>query len=231
MTRTIFLTLATTGPDVHHGDRIVEVACVEMVERLLTQNDIHFCLNPWKNGTVDAFNIHRHSDSFLAQQPSFAEVAPKLVEHMTGAELVIHNAAVQIGFLDGALAAAGLRPVAAIVDGITCTLHMARETYPGRLNSVDALRMRLGIVGTPSGDGALREAILLAQVWTLLRFARNQHTDEAKRAIPAQHPERGVDAERDTDSRVAHERELRAMVDELDEDDALTLPTSTKPQP
>jgi DNA polymerase-3 subunit epsilon len=164
--RQIFLDTETTGLNAEGGDRIVEIGCVEMVGRRLTGDNRHFYINPQRASHPDALRVHGLSEEFLADKPLFEAVADDLVAYLTGAELVIHNAPFDIGFLDQELRRIDRPPVSAQVACITDSLLMARELFPGKSNSLDALCKRLDVDNSSRTlHGALLDAGLLAEVY------------------------------------------------------------------
>lgn len=172
--RQVFLDTETTGLSPEGGDRIVEIGCVELVNRRLSGRDLHFYLNPERANSEDAIKIHGLTDAFLADKPLFASIAEQLLEYLAGAELVIHNAAFDIGFLDRELQRLGRPPLSAHGCRVTCSLQMARDLYPGKANSLDALCKRLEVDNTRrSLHGALLDAGLLAEVY--VRMTRGQN--------------------------------------------------------
>lgn len=171
--RQIFLDTETTGLSADNGDRIIEIGCLEMVNRRLTGNDRHWYLNPQRSSHPDAVRVHGLTDDFLADKPLFASIADELLEFVADAELIIHNADFDLGFLDAELARLGLPPVGEVVAGVCDTLRMARETYPGKSNSLDALCKRLEVDNASRTlHGALLDAGLLAEVY--IRMTRGQ---------------------------------------------------------
>ncbi|MGL6111890.1 MAG: DNA polymerase III subunit epsilon [Rubrivivax sp.] len=164
--RQIFLDTETTGLNAGGGDRIVEVGCVEMIGRRLTGENRHFYLNPQRPSHPDALRVHGLSEEFLADKPLFAAVADDLVAYLAGAELVIHNAPFDIGFLDEELRRCGRAGIAGQVARVTDSLLMARDMFPGKSNSLDALCKRLEVDNASrSLHGALLDAGLLAEVY------------------------------------------------------------------
>jgi DNA polymerase-3 subunit epsilon len=164
--RQIFFDTETTGLSPDTGDRLVEIGCVEMVSRRLTGRNLHLYLNPERRNSEDALRIHGLTDDFLAGQPRFAEVVDELMAFLDGAEVVIHNAAFDVGFLDAELKRLGRPPFARHVARITDTLLMAREMFPGKSNSLDALCRRLEVDNSSRTlHGALLDAGLLAEVY------------------------------------------------------------------
>ncbi len=175
MTRLVFLDTETTGLDADKGDRIVEIGCVEMVERRLSGRTLHLYLNPGRSSHPEALKVHGLSDAFLADKPTFADVAGQLLDFVRGAELVIHNAAFDVGFVDAELARARRGRIADVVAGVVDTLAMARDLYPGKANSLDALCRRLEVdASARTLHGALVDAGLLAEVY--IRMTRGQES-------------------------------------------------------
>ena len=171
--RQIFLDTETTGLAADAGDRIIEIGCLEMVNRRMTGRNLHHYLNPERSSHPDALKVHGLSDEFLADKPRFAEIAEALAEYLRDAELIIHNAAFDIGFLDAEFARIGLGPVRALAAKVTDSLLLAREMFPGKSNSLDALCKRLEVDNTQrSLHGALLDAGLLAEVY--IRLTRGQ---------------------------------------------------------
>ena len=164
--RQIVLDTETTGLSAENGDRIIEIGCVELVARKLTGNNRHFYLNPERDSHEDALKVHGISNEFLRDKPRFAEVADELMEYLAGAEIVIHNAAFDVGFLNRELELLGKPPFTACAGPVTDTLAMAKEMYPGKRNSLDALCERLGVDNSGRTlHGALLDAELLADVY------------------------------------------------------------------
>jgi len=164
--RQIFLDTETTGLSADGGDRIVEIGCVEMVGRRLTGDNRHYYLNPQRPSHPDALRVHGLSEEFLADKPLFEAVAGELMDYLAGAEIVIHNAAFDIGFLDKELDRCARPRVATQVAQITDSLLMAREMFPGKSNSLDALCKRLEVDNSSRTlHGALLDAELLAEVY------------------------------------------------------------------
>jgi DNA polymerase-3 subunit epsilon len=171
--RQIFLDTETTGLSPESGDRIVEVGCIEMHNRRLTGRNKHFYLNPERKGSEEAIRIHGLTDQFLADKPVFGAIADELMEFLAGAEIIIHNASFDVGFLNEELRRLG-RPKF-VEHGLTIvdSLTMAREMFPGKSNSLDALCKRLEVDNTNRAlHGALLDAGLLAEVY--IRLTRGQ---------------------------------------------------------
>jgi DNA polymerase-3 subunit epsilon len=171
--RQIFLDTETTGLSVEGGDRLIEIGCLEMVNRRLTGNDLHLYVNPERSSHEDALKVHGLSDEFLADKPRFAEVAEQLLAYVAGAEVIIHNAAFDVGFLDAELKRAGRGALRGHVAQVTDSLLLAREMFPGKSNSLDALCRRLEVDNSSRTlHGALLDAGLLAEVY--IRMTRGQ---------------------------------------------------------
>ena len=172
--RQIFLDTETTGLSPESGDRIVEIGCVEMVNRRLTGNNLHFYLNPERASHEDAVKIHGLTEEFLADKPVFAAVATQLMEFLGGAEIVIHNAGFDVGFLDAELKRLAQPKFETFVSGIVDSLTMAREMFPGKSNSLDALCKRLEVDNSNRTlHGALLDAGLLAEVFINMTRGQN----------------------------------------------------------
>ena len=170
--RQIVLDTETTGLEWAKGERVVEIGCVEMVNRTLTGNDFHEYLNPERLMSADAERVHGLSSEFLADKPKFAEVAERFVDYVRGAELVIHNAPFDVGFLNAELARCSLEPLEAICT-VVDTLKMARQMYPGKRASLDALCERFEVNNAHRTlHGALLDARILADVY--LAMTRGQ---------------------------------------------------------
>ena len=166
MSRQIVLDTETTGLSAEAGDRIIEIGCVELVSRKLTGNNLHFYLNPERDSHEDALKVHGISNEFLRDKPRFAEVADEILRYLEGAEIIIHNAAFDLGFLDKELERLGKPVFSSFVGEVIDTLAMAKQLYPGKRNSLDALCDRLGVDNsTRTLHGALLDAELLADVY------------------------------------------------------------------
>jgi DNA polymerase III subunit epsilon len=171
--RQIFLDTETTGLYADNGDRVIEIGCVEMLNRRLSGNNLHLYLNPERPSHEEALKVHGLTDEFLADKPKFAQVAEVVRDYLAGAEVVIHNAAFDLGFLNAEFARLGAPRVEDIVETVTDTLGMARELFPGKSNSLDALCKRLEVDNTTRTlHGALLDAGLLAEVY--IRMTRGQ---------------------------------------------------------
>jgi DNA polymerase-3 subunit epsilon len=171
--RQVFLDTETTGLVVEQGDRIVEIGCIEMINRRLSGRTLHRYLNPGRSSHPDALKVHGLTDEFLADKPSFAQIADELAEFIGGAELVIHNAEFDTAFLDAEFERIARPRTAAVVGAVTDSLALARDLFPGKGNSLDALCKRLEVDNSAREyHGALLDAGLLAEVY--LRMTRGQ---------------------------------------------------------
>jgi DNA polymerase-3 subunit epsilon len=166
--RQIILDTETTGLEPRLGHRIIEVAGVEMVNRRLTGRHFHRYLNPGRDSDEGALTTE-----FLSDKPKFAEVADELLEYITGAELIIHNAPFDIGFLDAELALVRKKKLATFCPVVIDTLRMAKDLHPGKRNGLDSLCERYQIDNSARTlHGALLDAELLAEVY--LAMTRGQ---------------------------------------------------------
>ncbi|AOG22774.1 DNA polymerase III subunit epsilon [Acidovorax sp. RAC01] len=166
MTRQIVLDTETTGLSADSGDRIIELGCVELLNRKLTGNNLHMYFNPGRDSHEDALKVHGISNEFLKDKPKFRDVVDEILEYVQGAEVIIHNAAFDVSFLNKELELTGRPAFRTYVASITDTLAMAKEMYPGKRNSLDALCDRLGVDNSSRTlHGALLDAELLADVY------------------------------------------------------------------
>jgi DNA polymerase III subunit epsilon len=192
--RQIFFDTETTGLSPESGDRIIEVGCVEMVGRRLSGRNLHFYVNPERRSHEDAVKIHGLTDEFLADKPLFAAVADELLEFLAGAEIIIHNAGFDVGFLNEELRRLGRPKFASFVDKVTDSLSMAREMFPGKANSLDALCKRLEVDNSNrSLHGALLDAGLLAEVYIRMTRGQNSLVIDAGEASASQSALEAVD--------------------------------------
>ena len=146
MTRQLILDTETTGLDPASGHRIIEIGCVELINRKLSGNRFHVYLNPDREIDAGAVSVHGLSSEFLADKPRFPDIAKDLIDFIKGSELVIHNASFDLGFLNKefSLLGAGYAPVTEFCS-VLDTLLMARKKHPGQRNSLDALCKRYGV--------------------------------------------------------------------------------------
>ncbi len=171
--RQIFLDTETTGLSPADGDRLVEIGCIEMLNRRMSGRNLHHYLNPQRPNNPEAVRVHGLTDDFLADKPLFSAIVDEFLEFVAGAELIIHNASFDVGFFDAELARLGRPPLAEHGCTITDSLAMARELYPGKACSLDALCKRLEVdASSRTLHGALLDAGLLAEVY--IRMTRGQ---------------------------------------------------------
>lgn len=167
--RQIVLDTETTGFYANHPDRpdrMVEIGCVELVNRKLTGNNLHFYLNPGRDSDEGALRVHGLTTEFLSDKPKFEAIAQQLVDYVADAEIIIHNAPFDLSFLDMELARTGRKTFKSYVAGVLDTLVMAKEMFPGKRNSLDALCDRLEVDNSGRTlHGALLDAELLADVY------------------------------------------------------------------
>ena len=164
--RQIFLDTETTGLYAEQGDRVVEIGCVELVNRKLTGNNLHIYLNPGRDSHEEALRVHGLTTEFLRDKPKFETVAEEFLAYVQDAEIIIHNAPFDIGFLNVELKRAGKLPLKEHVGSVLDTLAMAKEMFPGKRNSLDALCSRLEVDNSGRTlHGALLDAELLADVY------------------------------------------------------------------
>lgn len=166
MSRQIVLDTETTGLSAENGDRIIEIGCVELLNRKLSGNNLHLYINPERDSDEGALKVHGISNEFLRDKPKFATIAAQLLDYVRDAELIIHNAPFDIGFLNKELERLDLGTMSDHVSGVIDSLVMAKEMYPGKRNSLDALCSRLEVDNSGRTlHGALLDAELLADVY------------------------------------------------------------------
>ena len=174
--RQIVLDTETTGLYARNGDRIVEIGCVELVDRKPTGRRLHHYLNPEREVPIEAQRIHGLTDEFLADKPKFREVAAEFADFIRGAELVIHNAAFDMEFINtefGLLNNPDMATGSCLCGGVVDTLKMARNMRPGKRNTLDVLCGEYGVDNSNRQfHGALLDAQLLAEVY--LAMTRGQ---------------------------------------------------------
>ncbi|AFK61790.1 DNA polymerase III subunit epsilon [Advenella kashmirensis WT001] len=183
--RQIILDTETTGFDPAEGDRIVELGCVELIDRQFTGNNLHIYFNPDRDSSPGALEVHGLTTEFLSQFNRFEDEATRIFEYLKGTEIYIHNASFDVKFLNAEFARVGMPSIDKTAAAIHDTLAMAREQYPGKRNSLDMLCERLGISNAHRTlHGALLDAELLAEVW--LAMTRGQfglvmeHSDQPR---------------------------------------------------
>lgn len=175
--RQIVLDTETTGLNARSGDRIIEIGCVEIVNRRLTGNNFHTYINPERDSEEGALAVHGLTTEFLSDKPKFAEIADTLRDYVKDAEIIIHNAPFDLAFLDAEFDRMGFPRFAAHVSMVTDTLVQAKEIHPGKRNSLDALCDRYGISNAHRTlHGALLDAELLAEVYLAMTRGQNSLT-------------------------------------------------------
>lgn len=187
MSRQIVLDTETTGLSADNGDRIIELGCVELLNRKLTGNDLHLYFNPDRESHEDALKVHGLTTEFLSDKPRFEALAGDIVAYLSGAELIIHNAPFDVGFLNKEFERAGLPPLRAHVGEVIDTLVMAKQVYPGKRNSLDGLCDRFGVDrSNRTFHGAKLDAQLLADVYINLTRGQDALLIEVASDEPAQ---------------------------------------------
>jgi DNA polymerase-3 subunit epsilon len=190
--RQVFLDTETTGLYADQGDRVIEIGCVELINRKLTGNNLHLYLNPGRDSHEEALKVHGITTEFLKDKPKFAAVVDDFLAYIKDAEVIIHNAAFDVGFLDAELRLAGRPAFKEHVSGVVDTLVMAKEMFPGKRNSLDALCDRLGVDNSGRTlHGALLDAELLADVFINLTRGQDALLMDAGR-----HEEKGLIVQR-----------------------------------
>lgn len=224
--RLIVLDTETTGLEVNQGHRVIEIGCVELVNRRLTGNHFHRYINPERDIDQGAIEVHGITSEFLADKPLFAQVAAEFLEFVRGAQLVIHNAPFDVGFLDAELRRLdehdpGLESICPVTD----TLVMARQRHPGQRNNLDALCSRYTVDNSQRDlHGALLDAEILADVYLAMTggqtaFQLADHgpgeddgsgRGEGIRRLPAERPVLAV-PRASAEDLAAHEAQLEAI--------------------
>jgi DNA polymerase III subunit epsilon len=173
--RQLILDTETTGLEPRQGHRIIEIGCVELVDRRATGRHIHLYINPEREIDAGATEVHGFTWEMLREKPRFADVVGEFVDFARGAQWIIHNAAFDIGFIDEELKRLDLPSTATLASEVIDTLALARERFPGKRNSLDALCDRMGVANAHRTlHGALLDAQLLSEVY--LAMTRGQET-------------------------------------------------------
>ena len=196
--RQILLDTETTGLSWADGDRVIEIGCVELLNRQLTGNNLHYYLKVDRDSHPDALRIHGITTEFLSDKPRFSEQVDEFLAFLEGAELIIHNAPFDVGFLNNELKLAGRKPLANYVSAITDSLALAKNQFPGKRNSLDSLCDRFSIdKSSRTLHGALLDSELLAQVY--IHLTRGQDAllmDEDDNAAADGEGKSGADLQR-----------------------------------
>jgi len=173
--RQIVLDTETTGLDPKLGHRIIEVAGVELINRRLSGKHFHRYVNPGRDSDEGALQVHGLTTEFLSDKPKFGEIADEFLEYVSGAELIIHNASFDVGFLDAELALVRRKKLITFCPSVIDTLRMAKDLHPGKRNGLDSLCDRYQIDNSARTlHGALLDAELLAEVY--LSMTRGQES-------------------------------------------------------
>jgi len=190
--RQVVLDTETTGLEVSKGHRVIEIGCVELINRRRTNETYHQYVQPERDIDEAAEGVHGISNEMLADKPLFAAVAEAFIEFVSGAELIIHNADFDVGFLDNEFHCAGLHSTRiASVCTVIDTLPMAREIHPGQRNSLDALCKRYGVDNSGRDyHGALLDAQLLADVYLAMTGGQGAMSFESD--VAGHDPQQGM---------------------------------------
>lgn len=210
--RYVVLDTETTGLEWRDGHRIIEIGCVELLGRQVTDSHYHQYINPEREVDQGAFEVHGISNEMLADKPVFKSIVQPFLDFVRGSTLIIHNASFDIGFLDAELERLKLGKMDDYVDGVIDSLMMAREMFPGKRNNLDALCDRLGVNnGHRTLHGALLDSEILGEVY--LAMTRGQETLTIELG--------GTENKAKTASQVIDLAALTLPEPELDEDELL----------
>ncbi len=200
MNRQIILDTETTGLDFKTGHRVIEIGCIEIVNRKFTGNEYHTYINPERESDEGALKVHGLTTEFLSDKPRFSEIYKEFIDFIKDSELLIHNAEFDIGFLDNEirLVSKDLNPIDEEVFKITDTLQIAREKHPGQRNSLDALVNRYEINGYDRElHGALLDSKILGDVYLSmtggqsdLDFTTNENNKQSEEVVKDKPSER-----------------------------------------
>ncbi|MES2349743.1 MAG: DNA polymerase III subunit epsilon [Pseudomonadota bacterium] len=172
--RQIVLDTETTGINPKLGNRVIEIGCVELNNRMLTGNNFHVYINPERDSEEGALNVHGLTTEFLSDKPKFHEIVEQLRTYIQGAEVIIHNAPFDLGFLNHEFKLLNLPDFSSHIGGVIDTLVHAKELHPGKRNSLDALCDRYGVSNSHRKlHGALLDAELLADVYLAMTRGQN----------------------------------------------------------
>jgi len=193
--RQVVLDTETTGIGAEKGHRIIEIGCVELIDRKLTGRHYHQYVNPQRASDVEAVGVHGITDEFLMDKPLYAQVAQSFYDFIEGAELVIHNAPFDIGFMDMEFRYVNM-PKTGTFCTILDTLVMARDMHPGQRNSLDALCRRYGIDNSHRElHGALLDAEILADVYLMMTGGQTDLMFSAEQGNKSGNAEDGLNIE------------------------------------
>jgi DNA polymerase-3 subunit epsilon len=218
--RQIVLDTETTGLNPKSGDRIIEIGCIELINRRRSGRTLHLYVNPERDSEPGALAVHGLTRDFLADKPKFAEVAQEVLEFVRGGEILIHNAAFDLAFLDAELERLEQGPFRELCSDVVDTLQLAKELHPGKRNSLDVLCERYGVSNAHRTlHGALLDAELLAEVYLAMTRGQDSLVIEIEAPVASQRasdaaagPRAELIVVRATDEeRAAHEAILQAM--------------------
>jgi DNA polymerase-3 subunit epsilon len=182
--RQLIIDTETTGLDCRQGHRIIEIGAVELVDRRPTGRSLHLYLNPERDIDAGATDVHGFTWEMLRDKPRFCDVAAQFVEFARGAQWIIHNAAFDVGFIDEELRRAELATTQTLAHDVIDTLALARDQFPGKRNSLDALCERLGVANAHRTlHGALLDAQLLSEVYLAMTRGQESLSMEMSTAV------------------------------------------------
>jgi DNA polymerase-3 subunit epsilon len=181
MSRQIVLDTETTGLNPRLGNRVIEIGCVELLDRKLTGNNFHRYINPQRDSEEGALAVHGLTTEFLSDKPVFSQISAEFIEFVKDAEIVIHNAPFDLGFLNAEFERLGLPKFEEHVSNVVDTLVQAKELHPGKRNSLDALCDRYEVSNSHRKlHGALLDAELLADVFLAMSRGQNSFSIEVE---------------------------------------------------
>ncbi|RFP13662.1 MULTISPECIES: DNA polymerase III subunit epsilon [unclassified Duganella] len=184
--RQIVLDTETTGINPKLGNRVIEIGCVELNNRMLTGNNFHVYINPERESEEGALNVHGLTTEFLSDKPKFHQIVEDLRTYIQGAEVIIHNAPFDLGFLNHEFKLLNLPDFSSHIGGVIDTLVQAKELHPGKRNSLDALCDRYGVSNSHRKlHGALLDAELLADVYLSMTRGQNSLGMDAEEEVVA----------------------------------------------
>ena len=216
--RQIVLDTETTGLNARLGDRVIEIGCIELLSRRVTDRTFHCFVNPEREIDMGAARVHGIDREFLADKPKFAAIAAEFLDYVKGAELVIHNAEFDVEFLDRELALAGFGKLSEYVSGVVDSLALARELHPAKKNSLDALCERYAVDNSHRTlHGALLDARLLAEVYLAMTRGQESLVMELETPAAVANAAAGIDVSllivvrASAEEAAAHERYLDSL--------------------
>jgi len=235
--RQIFLDTETTGLEHKLGHRVIEIGCVEMRNRRLTNRHFHRYINPERDIDAGALAVHGISLEFLQDKPKFAEIATEFLDFVRGAELIIHNASFDVGFLNAELALLDMAPIETVCRDVHDTLRMAKEMHPGKKNNLNALCDRYGVDNSHRTlHGALLDAEILAEVYVAMTRGQESlimdlATEESGQSAIAGHalrdkPRRAHLVVRASENENSEHQKLLATIQKESKGKCLWLPSS-----